>query len=115
MSVLTVKTQPAPSHRTARRATVLAATLGLLLAGGGCGKAEDGYLNLLALPEECEVDRRCAGLVGVNCRSEVDGPYYYVEGLTGRIVATCGGACMLGPQPEQGLCVECPPKEWTCR
>jgi hypothetical protein len=115
MSVLTVKKPSTPAPPSSRRATVLVAALGLLLAGTGCGKAEDGYLNLLALSDGCEFDARCGDLVGVNCRSEVDGPYYYVEGLTGRIVATCGGACMLGPQPERGLCVECPPKEWTCR
>ncbi|HYO55601.1 hypothetical protein [Archangium sp.] len=118
MMMLSSKKQPAPFRRTLRRATVLTAALGLLLACGGGGKQEEEYprthFNLSALPEGCERDRACGGLVGVDCDSAVDGPYYYVEERTGRVVETCGGACMGGPKPDQGICVECPPREWTC-
>ncbi|PTL83250.1 hypothetical protein [Vitiosangium sp. GDMCC 1.1324] len=117
----TSKRPSAPSLTTVRRATPLTAALGLLLACGGLGtwgpapeESGQNHLDLHALPEHCEVDKTCGNLVGVNCRSEVDGPYYYVEQGTNRIVETCGGACMGGPRPEEGLCVECPPKAWSC-
>ncbi len=57
---------------------------------------------------DCKIAATCGDLVGVNCRAEVDGPYYYVRKGSGEIVSTCGGACMTG-------CTNCPPKEWTCR
>jgi hypothetical protein len=108
---------PAPKHR----ASLLTAALGLLLAAcGGVGEDADAeengqtHIDLSALPEKCEVDKTCGNLVGVNCQSEVDGPYYYVEQDTNRVIETCGGACKGGPKPDQGLCVECPPREWTC-
>ena len=104
--------QPIPSRTTVRRATVLTLALGLFLAGGGCGDGSD-HLNLLDLPDGCEVHKTCGALVGVDCKSELDGPYYYVEGLTGRIVEVCGGACWRGGA--DGRCQQCPPKEWTCR
>lgn len=71
-------------------------------------------LNMLWLPEGCSRDKTCGNLTGVDCGSAVDGPYYYVETITGRVVETCGGACMAGPDPDRGLCVECPPRAWTC-
>jgi hypothetical protein len=111
------KKQPAPSRPTVRRATLLTAALGLLLACSGGGKEEElgrTTVDLSALPDNCRVDKTCGNLVGVDCHSEVDGPYYYVEERTGRVVETCGGACMGGPKPDQGLCVQCPPQEWTC-
>lgn len=104
---------------TSKKALAFTAALGLLLACGRGAKEEEEELSqetldLQALPEWCELGKTCGDLVGVNCRQEVDGPYYYVEASTGRIVETCGGACMLGPRPEEGLCVECPPRQWTC-
>jgi hypothetical protein len=48
--------------------------------------------------------------VAVNCKAEVDGPFYYVDERSGEIVAACGGLC------EARNCdlSKCPPKEWTC-
>lgn len=60
---------------------------------------------------ECKVDRHCGALSFVNCRIEADGPGYYVDDSQRRIVAVCGGACML---PTEGHCAECPPAAWTC-
>jgi hypothetical protein len=97
--------------------TVLTAALSLLLA---CGRStsEEGFplerLDPLWLPEGCTWDRTCGDLAGVDCGMAVDGPYYYVEARTGDVVETCGGACMGGPRPEEGLCGECPPRQWTC-
>jgi len=102
---------------TSKKALVLSAALGLLLACGGGAKQEGEArvsLNMLWLPEGCSRDKTCGNLTGVDCGSAVDGPYYYVETITGRVVETCGGACMAGPDPDRGLCVECPPRAWTC-
>ncbi|MFY0527887.1 hypothetical protein ACN28I_33630 [Archangium gephyra] len=102
---------------TSRKAVVLTASLCLLLACGGGAKQEgEGRvsLNMLSLPDGCSPDKTCGNLTGVDCRSAVDGPYYYVETSTGRVVETCGGACMAGPDPDRGLCMECPPRAWTC-
>lgn len=111
-----------PSSRaTVRRATLPAAALGLLLAAcGDFGRSADAdengqtHVDLSALPNGCVVDETCGNLVGVDCGSAVDGPYYYLEKDTSRIVETCGGACMGGPKPDQDVCVECPPREWNC-
>ncbi|QSQ22131.1 hypothetical protein JY651_44525 [Pyxidicoccus parkwayensis] len=72
-------------------------------------------LDLNALGRGCRVDATCGDLVGVDCGQDVDGPYYYVEKPTGRIVEYCGGACMLGPSPDSPLCRHCPPLGWTCK
>lgn len=61
---------------------------------------------------ECVLERTCGPLWGINCRAEVDGPYFYVRPRPDRLeeITTCGGACM------GGRCTKCPPKEdgWTC-
>ncbi len=72
-------------------------------------------LVLTDLPGGCEVDARCGELVGVNCGAEVDGPYYYVEAFSGRILEYCGGACMAGPRPDSPYCRNCPAVGWTCQ
>jgi hypothetical protein len=72
-------------------------------------------LTLTDLPGGCKVAATCGDLVGVNCGAEVDGPYYYVEKPTGRIVEYCGGACMMGPSPDSPYCRHCPPLGWTCK
>lgn len=62
--------------------------------------------------DECVLERTCGSLWGVNCRAEVDGPYYYVHPRPTHLetITTCGGACM------GGRCKNCPPKNegWTC-
>ena len=57
---------------------------------------------------DCRLERSCGDLVGVDCKSAVDGPYYYARRSDLEKVATCGGACM------GGRCTDCPPKAWTC-
>ncbi len=57
--------------------------------------------------EHCKLERSCGDLLGVDCQSAVDGPYYYVNRRDLKTVATCGGACRRG-------CTDCPPKAWTC-
>jgi hypothetical protein len=82
------------------------AVLALVLGASGCEPSA-----LRNVSDECEVDRVCGVYTGVNCRSEVDGAYYYVESATGTIVATCGGACMA---PSPGQCEKCAPSDWGC-
>lgn len=72
-------------------------------------------LVLSDLPGGCTLDARCGDLVGVDCGSAADGPYYYVEALSGRILEYCGGACMVPPSPGSPYCRRCPPAGWTCR
>ena len=69
------------------------------------------YLDLNNLSEEshCHIERTCGELVGVDCDSAIDGPYYYVNSKSNAIVGYCGGYCMGGD------CTNCPPKEWTCK
>jgi hypothetical protein len=57
--------------------------------------------------EKCRYERSCGDMIGVDCESAVDGPYYYVRRDTLAVVSTCGGTCRLG-------CTDCPPKAWTC-
>ena len=58
----------------------------------------------------CEIDDECGDLVAVNCLMEKEGPYYYVNVLTGETAGYCGELC------DNGGCdlSECPPPEWTC-
>jgi hypothetical protein len=60
-----------------------------------------------AFGDGCRFERACGGLVGVDCNSAADGPYYYVREGSLEVVSTCGGACRAG-------CTECPPKAWDC-
>jgi hypothetical protein len=62
---------------------------------------------------QCKVDSTCGELAYIDCRTEVDGPGYYIHSPTGRVLEVCGGACMLGPG-QNGWCMACPPPEWTC-
>lgn len=56
----------------------------------------------------CKIERTCGNLVGIDCDAAVDGPYYYINKKTGKIISRCGGYCM------GNKCVNCPPKEWNC-
>ncbi len=58
--------------------------------------------------ERCKHERSCGDLLGIDCQSATDGPYYYAQRSDLKTVATCGGACM------GGRCTDCPPKAWTC-
>lgn len=58
--------------------------------------------------ERCRHERACGDLIGVDCESAVDGPYYYVRRDSLEIVSRCGGFC------RGNDCTECPPKGWTC-
>ena len=88
-----------------KRIFVLLSLIGILLISGCSNIDPKNYGN------DCIVERTCGNMVGIDCHSNVDGPYYYVEKESGDIISSCGGACM--SQPE--YCKEnCPPKEWTC-
>ena len=63
---------------------------------------------------DCEYVGQCGNLISVNCRAEVDGPFYYVNKKTGEILEYCGGYCMTD-DPTGKYCQNCPPKEWNCK
>lgn len=58
--------------------------------------------------QNCRVEKVCGFLVGIDCQSSLDGPYYYINRKTEEIISTCGGAC------RNDQCAHCPPKEWGC-
>jgi hypothetical protein len=73
--------------------------------------AEDPELNKRVkakFGEQCRYERSCGELIGIDCNSAADGPYYYANKASLETVSTCGGACM------GGRCTDCPPKAWTC-
>jgi hypothetical protein len=76
---------------------------GLFLTASGCLS----YRVASRFPD-CRLERECGDLLGVDCDSAVDGPYWYVRKDDLSVVAGCGGLCM------KGHCTNCPPKEWTC-
>jgi len=57
----------------------------------------------------CKLQKTCGALLGIDCNSAADGPYFYVRADSLEKVSVCGGACM------RGRCTNCPPAEWTCR
>jgi hypothetical protein len=71
------------------------------------------YKNSVSVPfkygVDCKIESVCNNLVGVDCNSAADGPYYYIKRDTGELVARCGGYC------DGRDCTNCPPKEWTCK
>lgn len=70
----------------------------------GCSK----NINPKKYGNNCRVERTCGNIVGIDCQSNLDGPYYYVDSDSGDIISTCGGACM------GGQCTNCPPSGWDC-
>jgi hypothetical protein len=90
-----------------------------------CDRAgsSDGCRPTMALPgpdteigraaKSCSPPRYCGTLGYVDCGSAADGPAYYFQRNSGKIVGYCGGYCMADPK---GTCAKtCPPPEWTCR
>ena len=72
-------------------------------------------ISLQNLQPPCRIERTCGNLVGVDCASAVDGPYYYVDKNSEKIVEYCGGVCMGSHgKPNGKYCRNCPPKSWTC-
>jgi len=61
----------------------------------------------LAGEMKCKLAQQCEELIFVDCNSAADGPAYYIDPRTPKLLATCGGACMRG-------CTNCPPPEWKC-
>lgn len=65
----------------------------------------------------CKVhDLTCDGVVGIDCDSAADGPYYYVDEKTGEILSSCGGACRTSDEEQIEICeTKCPAEEWNCK
>jgi len=64
-------------------------------------------VGLVDRPASCQFIQECGDVILVDCNSAADGPAYYIDRRSTKLVARCGGACM-------GGCVGCPPKAWTC-
>tara|TARA_B100001013_G_C24209801_1_gene284820 strand:- start:157 stop:486 length:330 start_codon:yes stop_codon:yes gene_type:complete len=70
---------------------------------------DDAYAKTFG--RKCVYADECKDLALIYCQPEVDGPIYYVERATKKILATCGGECM------NGQCEgKCPPERWiSCK
>ena len=75
---------------------------------------EESLLSIQEIKEapNCEITAYCNNIVAINCMAEVDGPLFYVEKTSGKILERCGGYC-LNPL-KTGYCNNCPPENWTC-
>lgn len=72
-----------------------------------------GEPALETLGPNCELESECGDFAYVDCDSETDGPAYYVEKETLRIIMRCGGACDIpSNENKEGYCSECPPQQW---
>ncbi len=60
----------------------------------------------------CELVSRCNDIVSIDCGSNVDGPFYYVNSSNGEILEYCGRYCMTDSEEH---CQNCPPREWICK
>jgi len=63
----------------------------------------------------CNLINKCEDIALINCQSEVDGPLFYVNFTTNKLIQCCGGCCDTDEVNKNGTtCMQCPPKEWTC-
>ena len=88
-----------------------------LLEGPRCRQSVPGELppdftEIGKLAKSCSKPRYCGRLGFVDCGSATDGPAYYFERQSGKVVSYCGGYCMVNSEKCQD---KCPPPEWTCR
>ena len=65
-------------------------------------------VGLVDRPASCKFIQACGDVILVDCNSAADGPAYYIDRRSSRLLARCGGACM-------GGCVGCPPQAWRCQ
>src|SRR5687768_11339772 len=102
-------------HIFAMRPLVLLALPLVLLCG--CGivaipgdlPSPDTEIGGRASGARCTRPKYCGPIGFVDCGSQTDGPAYYFERSSGKVIAACGGFCMSGD------CRDCPPPSWTCR
>lgn len=63
--------------------------------------------------EHCSAPNRCDNLVELQCLKSGDGPIYYYNNDNGRLLMTCGRAC-LNPDPyDERDCKKCPYTPWV--
>ena len=69
------------------------------------------------LGEECKITKECKNnIIGVDCLSAADGPYFYINAKTGEELSVCGGACFSRDIKNREMCeTQCPKKEWECK
>jgi hypothetical protein len=76
----------------------------------GALPAADTEIGRLA--GRCTKPLYCGRIGYVDCGSAADGPAYYFERESGKVLGYCGGYCMMD---QKGQCrTSCPPKAWTC-
>ncbi|HEX8224973.1 MAG TPA: hypothetical protein VF605_14235 [Allosphingosinicella sp.] len=101
----------APRFPAPRRPLLALAALPLLAGCGAIAAPAEPLregTEIAKVAKGCSRPRYCGRLGHVDCGAAVDGPAYYFERRTGRILGYCGGYCMGGP------CDNCPPPQWTC-
>ncbi len=60
--------------------------------------------------QNCRIEKVCFNLIGVDCGSSTDGPYYYIDRRNEEIISSCGGERRIS-----NIQQKCPPEEWMCK
>ncbi len=64
----------------------------------------------------CVIIERCEPFLQIDCRSELDGPSYFVDNTKGELLMRCGGRCLIKDPNDPLDCHACPPPSWQhCR
>ncbi|MBC6981382.1 hypothetical protein [Caulobacter sp. 17J80-11] len=82
-------------------------------------KLPAGDTEIGAVARDCSAPRYCGKVGFVDCGAAWDGPAYYFEKDTGKILGRCGGDCIgpVGPDgadPARDCATSCPPPAWKC-
>jgi hypothetical protein len=93
--------------RTVRRVSFVVALFLICLIVYLRKSSQLNIINVKNYGVECELAGSCGDIVSVNCKAEVDGPFYYVDKNTGEILEYCGGYCMMDSLE---YCQHCPPE-----
>ena len=88
-----------------------------LLEGPNCRLSVPGDLppaetEIGKVARQCSKPRSCGPIGFVDCGSASDGPAYYFERRSGKIIGYCGGYCMMNSEK---CASTCPPPGWTCK
>ena len=88
-----------------------------LLEGPNCRRSVPGDFPLPEteigkVAKHCSRPRYCGPVGFVDCGSATDGPAYYFDRESGKILGYCGGYCMLQSEKCEKTC---PPPQWTCK
>lgn len=76
------------------------------------GPMPDNASEVGQVAKQCSMPVYCGEIGFIDCGSAADGPAYYFQKGSGKILGTCGGACMIDSEQCRK---SCPPPKWTCR